>query len=231
MTRKISSVGITLMLLVFAWGAPKGTAPRSSASDYPAHAQQDGVTIGAKLLTSAEVRKTFVSDLNRCCVVVEIAVFPKNGKALAVSLDGLTLGVAGTDTAARPSSATVISAALQKDVQKQRDVTVAPAVSVGYQTGTAYDPATGTVRGGGVYTGVGVGVGVGRRGNQPGASDKDRSVMETELTEKGLPEGEAANPVAGYVYFQIPRRKNAKYELQYKLNGNPVQMDLEAASK
>ena len=113
MTRKVSPVGITLMLLVLAWAAPKGTAPRSSASDYPAHAQQDGVTMGAKLLTSAEVRKTFVSDLNRCCVVLELAVFPKTGQVLSVSLNDLTLRVAGDDTAARPSSATVISAALQ----------------------------------------------------------------------------------------------------------------------
>jgi len=132
-------------------------------------------------------------------VVVEFALFPKAGQVQAVSLDKLMLRVAGADTAARPSSATVISAALQKDVQKQRDVTVAPAVTVGYQTGTIYDPTTGTVRGGGVYTGAGVGVGIGQRGNQPGASEKDFFVMETEPTEKGLPEGDAVNPVAGYV--------------------------------
>jgi len=214
----------TLVLSVFAWAAPKGTATRSSASDYPAHAQQDGISLGAKLLTSTEVRKTFVSDLNRCCVVVELAAFPKAGQTLAVSLDDITLRVVGTDTAARPSSATVISAALQKDAQGQRDVTVAPVVTVGYQSGTAYDPTTGTVRGGGVYTGAGVGVGVGQRDNQPGASEKDRSVMETELREKGLPEGDANHPVAGYVYFQIPKSKNAKYELQYKVNGNTVQI-------
>ncbi len=214
----------TLVLSVFAWAAPKGTAPRSSASDYPAHAQQDGISLGAKLLTSTEVRKTFVSDLNRCCVVVELAAFPKAGQTLAVSLDDITLRVVGTDTAARPSSATVISAALQKGAQGQRDVTVAPVVTVGYQSGTAYDPTTGTVRGGGVYTGAGVGVGVGQRDNQPGASEKDRSVMETELREKGLPEGDANHPVAGYVYFQIPKSKNAKYELQYKVNGNTVQI-------
>jgi hypothetical protein len=226
MTRKVWSIAISLMLVVFTWAAPKGTAPRSSASDYPVHVQQDGVTIGTKLLTSSEVRKTFVSDLNRCCVVVEFAVFPKTGQPLSISLDDLVLRVARTDTATRPSSATVISAALQKNVQKQRDVTVAPAVTVGYQGGAVYDPTTGTGRAGGVYTGVGVGVGVGHGGNQPGASDKDRSVTETELIEKGLPEGKAIEPVAGYVYFQLPRSKNAKYELQYKLNGNAVQMDL-----
>lgn len=217
---------VMFLMLGLAWAAPKGTAPRSSASDYPAHAQQDGVSLGAKLLSSTEVRKTFVSDLNHCCVVVELAAFPKTGQNLAVSLDDITLRVIGTDTAARPSSAIVVSAALQKNAQQQRDVTVAPSVTVGYQTGTSYDPVTETPQPGGVYTGAGVGVGVGHRGNQPGASEKDRSVMETELSEKGLPEGDAANPVAGYLYFQIPRSKNAKYELQYKLNGNTVHLNL-----
>lgn len=226
MTRIARPILIIFLMMVFAWASPKGTAPRSSASDYPAHAQQDGVRMGGRVMTPAEVRKTFVSDLNHCCVVVEIAVFPNTGQNLAVSLDDVTLRVSGTDTAARPSSARVVSAALQKDARQQRDITVAPAVTVGYETGTGYDPVTGTGRSSSVYTGVGVGVGVGQRGNQPGASDKDRSVMETELSEKGLPEGEAANPVAGYLYFQIPKSKNAKYELQYKLNGNTVHLNL-----
>ena len=226
MTRIVPRLLVMFMLLVFAWAAPQGTSPRSSASDYPAHVQKDGVALGARLLSSVDVRKTFVSDVNHCCVVIEVAAFPKAGQSLAVSLDNITLRVAGTEIAAKPSSSTVVSAALQKDAQRQRDVTVAPAVTVGYQSGTAYDPATGTARGGGVYTGAGVGVGVGQRANQTGPSEKDRSVMETELREKGLPEGDATNPVAGYLYFQVPKSKNAKYELQYKLNGNTGQMNL-----
>ncbi len=224
--RNMTCVLVILVLMAVAWAGSKGIAPRSSASDYPAHVQGDGVAVGAKLLTSAEVRKTFVSDLNHCCIVVELAVFPKAGQPFSVSFDDVTFRVVGTETAARPSSATVISAALQKDARKQRDVTVVPAVTVGYETGSVYDPTTGIARGGGVYTGAGVGVGVGQRGNQPGASDKDRSVMETELNEKGLQEGDSARPVAGYLYFQISRSKNAKYQLQYKLNGNSVQINL-----
>jgi len=226
MRHTVHAISIAFMLIVCASAAPKGTVPRSGAADYPAHAQQDGTSIGAKLLTSAEVRKTFVSDLNRCCVVVELAVFPKTGQPSTVSLHDVTLHIVGTDTAARPSSATVISASLQKAARQQRDVTVVPSVMVGYETGTRYDPVTGTGRNSGVYTGAGVGVGVGQRGNQTGASDKDRVVMETELSEKGLSEGEANNPVAGYLYFQIPRSKNAKYELQYKLNGNTLHINL-----
>ena len=50
--------------------------------------------------------------------------------------------------------------------------------------------------------------------------------METELNEKGLQEGGSASPVAGYLYFQISRSKKAKYQLQYKLHGNSVQINL-----
>jgi hypothetical protein len=51
--------------------------------------------------------------------------------------------------------------------------------------------------------------------------------METELSQKGLPEGKAIAPVAGYLYFSIPKRKkSAKYELEYNLNGNKLVLPL-----
>ena len=226
MIRRMRSIFVTLLLLAVAWAAPNGTVPNSSASQYPAHARLGGIDVGARLLSPSEVRKTFVSDLNRCCVVVEVAVFPNSEKHFTVSMDDLTLRVAGREKIAKASSASVVSAALQKDAQQERDVSIEPTVNVGYQSGTVYDPTTGTTRGGGVYTGAGVGVGVGQRGDQPGASEKDRSVMETELSEKALPEGESVSPVAGYVYFQISRSKNAKYQLQYRVNGDSMQLDL-----
>jgi hypothetical protein len=47
--------------------------------------------------------------------------------------------------------------------------------------------------------------------------------METELSEKGLPEGSSAAPVAGYVYFPCPSpKKKANYQLSYVLNGTKV---------
>ena len=36
---------------VFAFAAPKGTVARSAAIKYPAHAEQDGIAMGAVLLT------------------------------------------------------------------------------------------------------------------------------------------------------------------------------------
>jgi len=184
--------------------------------------------VGAKLLSHTEVRQTFVSDLNHCCIVLELAVFPPSGKSVAVSLNDISLRSAGRDTSTKASSATVVATTLQKHAREERDITVSPATTIGYESGPVYDPARGTVRGGGVYTGAGVGVGVGQRGDQPGASDKDRDVVETELSEKGLAEGPTTSPVAGYVYFQIsPKSKKAVYQLQYTLNGGRMNLQLQ----
>ncbi len=55
----------------------------------------------------------------------------------------------------------------------------------------------------------------------------DRKVVETELDEKGLPEGAIMTPVAGYLYFPLAKKaKNARYELEYVLNGNKVVLRL-----
>jgi hypothetical protein len=76
-----------------------------------------------------------------------------------------------------------------------------------------------------VYKQVGVGVGIGG-GSQSGSTDKDRAAMETELSEKGLPEGAASAPVAGYVYFPVTRKKNATFTLEYTLRGDKVELKL-----
>jgi hypothetical protein len=230
MKRRGWSPFLITVMVVCAWASgPKGTVPRSGALKYPAHVEQSGtVSFGGRLLTREEVRKTFVSDLNHCCVVVELAVYPQGNQPFEVSLNDISVKIAGTDTVAKASGAKVLSAVLQKNAQGQRDITISPESTIGYESGNVYDPATGTVRRGGVYTSTGVGVGIGHRGDQPGASDKDRSVMETELNEKALPEGTAKSPVAGYVYFQLsPKNKNAKYQLHYTVDGQQLSMALQ----
>ncbi len=208
-----------------AWAAPRGTVPRAMATQYPAHAELDGVGVGAKLLSRDEARKAFVSDVNDCCLVVEIALYPRKDRAVDVSLNDLTLRQIGSETAAKPSSAKLIAATLQKSSRAKRDISVYPSTEIGYGSGPAYDPNTGTQRAGGVYTRTGVGVGIGSAG--AGATDKDRSTMEMELSEKGLPEGSATAPVAGYVYFPIhSTKKKVGYELSYVVSGNKVVLSL-----
>jgi hypothetical protein len=225
MIRRPALITIMMIGAVVAFAAPKGTVPRSSALRYPAHVENHGASLGAKLLTADEVRRAFTSDVNRCCMVIEVGLYPSKDKAADVSLNDFVLHVKNTDTASKASSAKVVAASLQKKARDTRDVTVSPTVGVGYGTGPSYDPVYGP-HGGGVTTAAGVGVGIGSRGDQPGSSEKDRSVMETELSEKGLPEGTASAPVAGYLYFSIPRNKKVAYQLEYMLNGEKVLLTL-----
>ena len=130
--------------------APKGTVPRATANRYPAHAQQSGVGIGVTLLTSDQVRKAFASDVNKCCVVVEVALYPPKDSTVSVSLKDFVLRTGDSDIAARPSEAKVLAAKLQKKAASlnDRDITVYPSAGVGYETG-GYDPITGQRRQGG----------------------------------------------------------------------------------
>jgi hypothetical protein len=212
---------------VLAFAAPKGTVPLSSANRYPAHVQRDNVSIGAKLLTPEQVRRTFVSDLKRCCLVVELALYPQADKPLDVSADSFSIRAVGAETAARASSPKLVAASLQKSARAERDITVSPMVGVGYSSGRSYDPVTGTEQRGGVTTQAGVGVGIGGAGSAPASTDQDRATMELELRDKGLPEGSTTAPVSGYVYFPISsKNKKASYQLEYMLNGEKIVLPL-----
>jgi hypothetical protein len=208
-----------------AMAGPKGTVPRTSPDRYAAHTIRDGVGIGVVVLSAEQARKEFVSDVNRCCVVAEVALYPAKDKALEVSLNDFVLRVKDPETSAKPASAKVVSARLQKKAGSDRDITVSPTVGVGYESG-GYDPVTGTRSGGGMTRTAGVMVGVGGSGPKPASTDKDRAVMETELSEKGLPEGVASAPVSGYVYFPVTQKKNVRLQLEYMLNGTKVVVDL-----
>lgn len=216
--------GILGCMSMVALAAPRGTVPRPSADRYASHTYHDGVGIGVVLLAPEQARKQFVSDVNRCCVVLEVALYPEKDKPLAVSLNDFAISAVGSEAASKAASAKVIAAALQKKAANTRDVSVYPSVGVGYGSG-GYDPVTGARAPGGTYSQVGVGVGIGG-GPQSGSTDKDRAAMETELAEKGLPEGATSAPVAGYVYFPITRKKGTNLQLSYTVNGQKVVLRL-----
>jgi hypothetical protein len=217
--RKIISTFTVLLLVSGALAGPKGTVPRASADQYPVHAQENGISLGAKLLSREKARRTFVSDVNRCCMVLEVALYPGNASSLNVSLNDFALRSKNAVSATKPSSAKIVAASIQQKAAGDRDVAVYPSAGIGYESGTVYDPVTGAPRrAGGVYTQAGVGVAVGGS-DGPGVSDKDRGVMETELREKGLPEGTTSIPVAGYIYFPVMPKKKGDYELEYVVEG------------
>ncbi len=217
---------LAVLTLPLAAGTPKGTVPREAAWKYAAHAEAGGASIGAVLLKPQDVHKAFSTDLTRCCVVVEVALYPAKDTPVDVSAGDFVLRLAGTDTAAKPSGARLLAAQLQKKNQAAHDVGLSPGGHIGYESGI--DPMTGQ-RVHGISTGVGMGVGVGSGpGASPASTDRDRGVMELELSEKGLPEGAAAAPVAGYLYFSLSKNnKKGLHQLEYTLNGQKVSLKLD----
>lgn len=218
-----------LSLPLFAADAPKGTVPKSNATAYPAHAETSGTAVGAALLSPNDARTAFVSDVNRCCIVVEVALYPApaKDKPVNVSSGDFVLRRGSSEVAARPSTPEVVAAMLHKNSNSGRSVAVTPQLGVGYQSGY-YDPVTGPEAPGAVYRG---GVNVATP-HKSGSSDKDRRVAEDELTQKALPEGAASAPVSGYLYFPISgKKKCTDCQLEYTQDGNKVVLALAEETK
>jgi hypothetical protein len=220
---------VLLCATALASNAPRGTVPRATPDKYDAHAEQNGLGIGATMLSANEAHKALSTDVDRCCMVVEVALFPARDGLTEVSLSDFVLRVVGEDTARRPSSPELVAGKLQKKSEPEadnHDVVISPTAGVGYERG-GIDPVTGQPRRGGVVTSTGVGVGIGGpQAPKPGSSDADRRTMELELREKGLPEGSTSAPVSGYLYFSLQKKKSVKYQLQYLTNGNVVTLAL-----
>ena len=201
--------------------AGDGVRPRPEASDYPGHESANGVTIAAQALSPDQVKHLFATDLSRY-IVVELAIYPEGGQQLELTaIDfALKIGASGDQTrAASPRS--IASINQRKNEPKPGspgDVAIYPTATIGYESGTVYDPVTGQRRGGGVYGGGGVDVAVGEpRPPRPAGTDRDRGTMRQELEDRSLPEGKINRAVAGYLYFPRPAGKlrNALYEISY----------------
>lgn len=227
---KIVRLGLMLALLLAQGLASdvQGTEPRAEASRYPSTGQQGQVSIGAQLLTVEQIRRAFATELGHNFLVVEVALFPGTGGSVDVSRSSFAIRAAGSDSASRPMNPRNVAVTAQRRASEGRDVEIYPQVGIGYDSGRTYDPVTGQERrGGGVYTSAGVGVGVGPRGSA--STEKDREVMELELTEKGLPEGSTKKPVAGYLYFPFSEKKKSDtYQLECTLGGVKVPLVLKA---
>jgi hypothetical protein len=226
MSRRTWWTAVVVCCAAMAVAGPKGTVPRATVERYTIHSVRDGIGVGVVLLSQEQVRKTFVSDVDRCCVVAEIALYPAKDKALEVSLNDFALRMGGTETATKAASAKLVAMSLQRKAGSGRDITVSPTVGVGYESG-GYDPVTGGRTGGAVTRSAGVMVGVGGSGPKAGSTDKDRAAMEIELDEKGLQEGSASAPVSGYVYFPgVSRKKGTALQIECVMNGNKVVLNL-----
>ncbi len=199
----------------------QGIAPRSDPSDYPARIERP-IGIGAAVLSGDEVRKAFAPDLSRDYLVVEVGVFPCKAELPNMNRGNFTIHTPGGKAPLRTLEPETIAAQLQRAAEHEHNVNLHPVAAVGIETGRGYDPATGQVRRGtGVWTSAGVGVGIGGAGNgQGGLTDRDRQVIERELSDKSLPEGKVSKAICGYLYFPAPDKKSRRdLQLMLLLNG------------
>jgi len=215
--------------------SPHGTAPHTAVTDYAAHAAQDNIQIGASLLTHKELKKVLATDVNQCCIVVEVAIYPPKENFVKISLDNFMLREPGMDTGTRPSTADVLAARLEATPTKpDREHTpgVTRSSEIGYGRTTGRDSCGDRTSSGGIYTRESVGVGVPVGGSsQPSLPEgsvpqSNRRAIEAELTEKGLPQVESWAPVAGYLYFSVPKKKKDGYELVYTMGDKKVVLAL-----
>lgn len=217
--------GLAVVALVataaLAAGQQNGIPARQNAAAYSVHGEIDGVAVGARLLTAKEVKAAFVTEVSRCCLVVEVGLFPQAGKSVKTEKKDFTLSSQSAHIAVAPEDPKVAAYAVKKAKAAQNEVSVYPTAGIGYGTG-GVDPWGYPTPGSGVYTSVGVGVGVGKAGEP---SSADTKTMQLELTEKSLPEGDVTKPVAGYLYFRVPADKGP-YEFQYRLGGKTITLHL-----
>jgi hypothetical protein len=219
--------GILFFLLSSLFAVPReGIQPRKSAADFPQQKAGDGIVVAAASLTPEQVKSNFATDLNRGFLVVEVAIYPEKGRSIELHPSDFVLRSRTRELLGRPGDPKSIAASLQKAASSDRDVTLYPTATIGYESGPGYyDPMSGRRRGGGLYTGAGVGVGVGKSG--AGATDQDRRTMELELTEKELPAGIAAAPVSGYLYFPLKSNKRrGDFFLEFTAGTESLMMQL-----
>ncbi len=229
MRRLLHSTSLTLIFLVPTW-AGDGRPPRASGSDYPVHQETKIATIAAARVTPAELNKTFPADLARKYVVVELAIYPKEGPAVEVKAMDFVLKLG--DGEIRPETAEEVSWMWQPratpgpDLKSNTHVTAESGVIIA----NGQDPNTGRrVNSLGTYESVGVSNNPNQ--TQPASSsprvDADR--MEALLNKFALPEGKINSPVAGYLYFRLPAKKTkGAQELQYDRDGATASMTLPA---
>jgi hypothetical protein len=200
-----------------------GTVPRTAATDYAAHASQDNLQIGASLLAHKDLKKVFATNVNECCLVVEVAFYPAKDNFVKISLDDFMLREAGMEVGTKPSTPEVLAARLEvKPVSPDREHRpgVSSSSDIGYERTTQQNGPERSTSGGVVQrSSVGIGVPIGGSGGQRlpegRTAEGNRRAIEAELTEKALPETTAWDPVAGYLYFSVPKKKKGGYELVY----------------
>lgn len=201
--------------------AADGLPPRDTPADYPVHqATADNTAIAAVWPARDVMKNSFLADLSRDWVIVEVAVYPGDA-AVKVKPGEFQLQVHERDTvsimhAVRPDEVAAATHPPREPVQFGQTHG-----SVGYET---------TV-GGNIHE-QRVGGAIESGGDQPPPPPVRPGSDELErlLSARCLPSGVARAPVAGYLYFPRRFKKRSKlgYELKYTSQAGSITLELPA---
>jgi len=226
------------LLMLPAVAGDSGLPPRRSASDYPVQqAAKPGSSIaavGAAIVPSDQVRKMFSSEIAGDYIVVEVAMYPADGKSFeADRYDfGLKIGD-GSKGSGRVAHADSPADAALPPFERRPDLggpesKVSVTQEAGVGVARTNDPYYGKRTSVGTYEGTSVSNAPPPPSQQsPGV---DRRAVEAKLRDKALPDGSTAKAVAGYLYFPASKkRKGDVLELQY--TKGDVELDLRFPAK
>jgi hypothetical protein len=213
--------------------AGDGRTPRSSASDYPVHQDTATATIAAVRVSADQLNKNFPGDFSKKYVVVEVAIYPKDGSSIEVANPDFVLKLA--DSESHPDTAEEVAGlwrhhTAHPDTPSTSNTHVT--TETGVYVGSGTDPNTGRR---GTTTGTYERVGVSNDPNQApryptNTSSIDADRMEAQLSKWALPEGKTTAPVAGYLYFPVSaKRSKGILELQYTRENATANLTLPAA--
>src|SRR5436305_523857 len=104
---------VSLLVFVLKAQSP-GIRPRSDAASYRTHSATPEFSMGAVLIPADQVKKMFKFDLNHAgYMVVEIGVFPGQGKDLDLNPGDFTVAMDEKSAGLRPVGADTIAAVLE----------------------------------------------------------------------------------------------------------------------
>jgi hypothetical protein len=172
-----------------------------------------------------QVTKTFSSEIDKNYVVVEIALYPKDGETVDVNLFDFALRCGG-EQETRPDTPEQASLPWRENGRINERVEVTE--QTGVYVATQKDQTGRRTTSAGAYEATGVAVGGPQ--NQPYPDPPrgpDPRALADRLKTRSLPEGKTSRAVAGYLYFpRLKRSKDSRLELTYSKDATAVALAL-----
>jgi hypothetical protein len=167
------------------------------------------------MVPSDQVAKMFSNSISQHYVVVEVAIYPRDGQDFDVQSFDFSLRVGGqVSHAERPQDVAPWPGAPHSSSRLPVNVTT----ETGVIYGRSNDPVYGRRQGVGTYEGVGIETGGSRQPDPPPSkSGPDPRIVEEKVRDQALPEGRTRTAIAGYLYFPqyAKRKKSDPVELDY----------------